>query len=164
MTADEAYGGDSQFRRLLEDRGVGFVVAVSKAQRLWAPGFRQLKAEDYVREFAGDSDGESTATRRGRSSPAGPGRRASGGTRWAAIRFGAALLEQDDGRVFRKALLVRESLSESETGVRERAYYLTCSPEGTTLQKAGGRSPVRGGRSRSVSSRPKQETGWTNTK
>ncbi len=129
VTADEAYGSDSRFRRLLEDRGVGFVVAVSKAQRLWAPGFRQLKAEDYVREFAGDSDRAPWE-----ELSCGAGTKGERRSRWAALRFGAAL-EQDDGRVFRKALLVRESLSESKTGVRERAYDLTCSPEGTTLRK-----------------------------
>lgn len=129
VTADEIYGGDSRFRRLLEDRGVGFVVAVSRAQRLWTPDLQHLKVDEYVREFAGDSDGEAWE-----ELSCGSGTKGERRYRWATIRFGAAL-ERDDGRVFRKALLVRESLVASPEGVRERAYYLTCAPEGTTLQK-----------------------------
>ncbi|MFH5804313.1 IS701 family transposase [Alienimonas sp. DA493] len=127
VTADEAYGGDYRFRRMLEDRGVGFVVAVSKSQRLWAPGFRQLKVEEYVREFAGDpADWEELSC--------GAGTKGERRYRWAALRHGAPL-ERDDGADFRWTLLVRESLNESEAGVPDRAYYLTCSPKGTPLRK-----------------------------
>jgi SRSO17 transposase len=38
VTADEIYGRDSQFRRLLEKRGIGYVVAVSCQQRLFLDG------------------------------------------------------------------------------------------------------------------------------
>ena len=127
MAAGEACGGDSRFRRLPEDRGVGLVVAVSKAQRPRAPGFRQPQPEQYVREFAGGADSWEELS-------CGAGTKGERRYRRAALRCGAAS-EQDDGRVFGKALLVRKSLGESEKGVRERASYPACSPAGTTLRK-----------------------------
>lgn len=38
VTADEVYGSDSKFRRLLEEHALGFVVAVSCQQRLLLAG------------------------------------------------------------------------------------------------------------------------------
>jgi hypothetical protein len=60
--ADEAYGGDSHFRRALEERGLSYVVAVAKSQTVpagWRSGridalIAQAPAEAWVRLSAGD--------------------------------------------------------------------------------------------------------------
>ena len=96
VAGDAVYGGDFRFRRLREDRGVGDVVAVSKAQRVWAPGLRQLKAEDDAREFAGEaweelSCGSGTkGERRSRWASGGAAGRRSGSARLWNTTTGAS--------------------------------------------------------------------------
>ena len=159
VAADAVRGGDSRFREPLEDRGIGYAVAAPKARRVWAPGFRRVRAGDNVRELAGDS-GDSGGDSGGehREEPScGAGTKGQRRSRRAAIRFGVPP-EQERGRTFRKASPAREGLGESEKGVRERTHDLTRPPEGATLQKpaeiAGARRATEECRERA-----EQETG-----
>jgi SRSO17 transposase len=51
VTADVVYGSDSKFRRLIEDHGLGYVVAVTSAQRLFLGG-----SYDRADRFAAELD------------------------------------------------------------------------------------------------------------
>lgn len=48
VTADEAYGNDSKFRRFLEDRGIGYVVAVNSRQMAWVEFQNRRVAEFFA--------------------------------------------------------------------------------------------------------------------
>lgn len=124
-TADEVYGGDSKFRRTLEKQGLFYVVAVSRAQKLWSPGFAQRRVEDYADDFEEDAWRELSC---------GAGTKGERVYRWAYKAFGPPR-EDGRGRVCRLGLLVRESLSPSPKGVHERAYYLTWAPPETGVKK-----------------------------
>ncbi len=50
VTADEVYGSDSKFRRLLEGRGVGYVLAVACSQRLFLGG-RYGRADEHTEDL-----------------------------------------------------------------------------------------------------------------
>ncbi len=47
VTADAVYGNDSRFRRMLEDEGLDYVVAVSSTQRIWVE-FEQVRVKQLV--------------------------------------------------------------------------------------------------------------------
>ena len=49
-TADEVYGGDSRFRRMLEAERLDYVVAVTAAQRIWVE-FRQVPVATLAAEL-----------------------------------------------------------------------------------------------------------------
>ena len=110
VTADEVYGSDSKFRRPLEERGMGYVVAVSCAQRLFL-GSVYGRADIHAEGFA-------AATWKRLSCGAG-----SKGERvydWAFAPF-AFLTEKG----YRRGLLVRRSVADPS----EKAYYLCHGPE-----------------------------------
>ena len=48
VTADEVYGSDSKFRRFCEDRGLGYVVAISSNTHLFLGG-RRARVDEHVR-------------------------------------------------------------------------------------------------------------------
>src|SRR5262249_47427010 len=48
VVADEVYGSDSKFRRLLESVDLGYVVAVSSGQRIWS-GLKQVRVDVLAR-------------------------------------------------------------------------------------------------------------------
>jgi SRSO17 transposase len=128
VTADEVYGGDYQFRKLCEDRGLYYVVAVSRAQKLWSQDlghFEQRRAEAYAAEWPEDAWRELSC---------GRGAKGERVYRWAYQPF-APPRENGRGELCQFGLLVRESLSASEKGVYERAYYLALAPVGTPLEK-----------------------------
>ena len=127
VTADEVYGADSKFRRSLEGRGVGYVLAVACSQRLFLGG-QYGRADDHA------DDLPATAWVR-RSCGAG-----SKGERlydWAFVPF-----PHPTERGLRRGLLVRRSLSDPT----ERAYYLTHAPaeacEDDLVRVAGARWAV----------------------
>ena len=114
VTADEVYGSDSKFRRALEQRRQGFVVAVTSQQRLWI-GFEQW----LVREIAAEAP--ETAWRR---LSAGEGAKGPRWYDWFVWPFNSP--EQ-----FSRWLLVRRSI----TDPTDLAYYLCGGTPGTALEE-----------------------------
>ena len=119
VTGDTVYGSDHTIRRGLERRGIGYVLAVTSAQRLW-PG----TVSDWVEEVPGNSWHRLSA---------GAGSKGPRLYDWAYLPFRGA----PEG--WRKGLLIRRRLGPTE----ELAFYLTCAPQQTTLaelvQVAGAR-------------------------
>ena len=114
VTADEIYGSDSKFRRLLEKHGFGYVVAVSCQQRLFLRGSYD-RVDAHVQEIP---------ERKWKQLSCGSGSKGERLYEWVFIPFGTAT---EHGQ--RKGLLVRRSLKDPE----ERAYYFTHAKKGTRL-------------------------------
>ena len=114
VLADEVYGNDSKFRRVLESRGQSFVVAVKSDQRLWS-GFRQRRVDGLAAEVPVD------AWFRMRVGDGAKGPRVYD---WAAARHGAPT---ETGMI--RWLLIRRNI---ETG--ELAYYLCAAKRRTTAR------------------------------
>ena len=127
VAADEVYGSDSKFRRMLEGRGVGYVLAVACSQRLFLGG-RYGRASDHAEELP-------VAAWVARS--CGAGSKGQRFYQWAFVPFPHAT-----DRGMRRGLLIRRSLSDPT----ERAYYLTHAPTGATeedlVRAAGSRWAV----------------------
>lgn len=113
VTADEVYGSDSRFRRLLEGRGVGYVLAVACSQRLFLGG-QYGRADDHAEGLAATAWVKRSC---------GAGSKGERLYEWAFVPFPCPT-DRGHGR----GLLVRRSLSDPA----ERAYYLTHAPAGTT--------------------------------
>lgn len=116
VTADEVYGRDSQFRRLLEKQEMGYVVAVSCQQRLFLDGSYD-RVDQHVQAFS---------ERKWKKLSCGAGSKGERFYQWAFVPFG---VPTDQG--MRKGLLVRRCPKNPE----ELAYYFTHAPQGTTLAK-----------------------------
>ena len=129
VTADSVYGADSVLRRWLQVHGLGYVLAVSKAQRLGLARVEDRAAElpptAWQRLSAGDGAMIGSADH---TSPPGRGRqRPRGGPRrydWAYLPYGS-----DAAPGWEKGLLLRRGL----TAPHEFAFYLTHAPDGTAL-------------------------------
>jgi len=119
VTADEACGRDGKFRAWLEQRRIGYVVAVA--------------ANQAVRGDAGTSRADVLAAH-------APGqawkRRSCGdGSKGPRVFDWAAATLPGDGTEpagWSRYLLVRRSLTRNAKGELELAYYLCCAPAGTT--------------------------------
>ena len=114
VAADEVYGSDSKFRRPLEDRGVGYVVAVSCAQRLFLGGVYG-RADVHADAFAA-----TTWERRS----CGSGSKGERVYDWAFVPFAFGT-----EKGYRRGLLVRRSVADPS----ERAYYLCHGPEDASV-------------------------------
>jgi SRSO17 transposase len=127
VTADEAYGNDSKFRRFLERSGQPYVVAVQSNQRLFTD-----QGQMTVSAIADGLPGR--AWRRG---SAGWGAKGPRLYDWAWRPFGPA-----DERGWQLWLLVRRQ----RQAPHERAYYLCRGPARTSraelVRVAGARWPV----------------------
>jgi SRSO17 transposase len=133
VTADEAYGRDGKFRAWLEQRRIGYVVAVA--------------ADQAVRGDAGASRADVLAAH-------APGqawkRRSCGdGSKGPRVFDWAAATLPGDGTEpagWSRYLLVRRSLTRNAKGELELACYLCCAPAGTTdedlIRVAGSRWAV----------------------
>ena len=115
VTADEAYGKDGKFRDFLEQRRIGYVVAVPKSQAV-----------------AGDA-GTSRAEVLAAHAPGQAWKRRScgNGSKGPRIFDWAAATLPDDGSEppgWSRYLLVRRSLTPNGKGELELAYYLCCRP------------------------------------
>jgi len=115
VTADEVYGSDHRFRRVLEERQVGYVVAVSCQQRIFL-GMHYGRADEQVATLP---------KRAWKKLSCGAGSKGERFYDWAHLPF-PFLTEHGQQR----GLLVRRSLEDPE----DRAYYLTHAPEGTPLK------------------------------
>jgi SRSO17 transposase len=116
VTADEIYGSDSKFRKMLEKQGIGYVVAISCQQRLFLHGSR-----DRV-----DKHAQTIPQQKWKKLSCGPGSKGERFYHWFFVPFGVTA---EDG--FRKGFLVRQSLEDAD----ERAYYFTYAPKGTSLKQ-----------------------------
>jgi SRSO17 transposase len=112
VTADEVYGGDYKFRSLVEQAGLGYVVAVSSAQRIFLGGF-------YGRT---DALAEELPPASWHRISCGAGTKGQRLYDWAFVEFA---FQSDEETI--KGLLVRRSIA----APAERAYYLCLAPRGT---------------------------------
>jgi SRSO17 transposase len=133
VTADEAYGKDGRFRAFLEQRRIGYVVAVP--------------CDQAIAGSAGTSRADVLAAH----APAQAWKRRSCGNDAKGPRvydWAAATLPGDGSEPpgWTRYLLVRRSLTRNAKGELELAYYLCCAPAGTTdedlIRVAGSRWAV----------------------
>ena len=133
VTADEAYGKDGSFRDWLEQRRIGYVVAVPKSQAV-----------------AGDA-GKSRADVLTAHAPGQAWKRRScgNGSKGPRVYDWAAATLPEDGTEppgWSRYLLVRRSLTPNAKGELELAYYLCAAPAGTSdeelIRVAGARWAV----------------------
>ena len=110
VTADSVYGADSALRRWLQGRGLGYVLAVTKAQRLGL-----ARVEDRVAGLP------PTAWQR---LSAGDGAKGPRRYDWAYLPYGS-----DAAPGWEKGLLIRRSLAEPG----KLAFYLTHAAHGMAL-------------------------------
>jgi SRSO17 transposase len=119
VTADEAYGKDGKFRAFLEQRRIGYVVAVP--------------CDQAIAGSAGTSRADVLAAH----APAQAWKRRSCGDGAKGPRvydWAVASLPDQEGTPpgWTRYLLVRRSLTRNARGELELAYYLCCAPAGTT--------------------------------
>jgi SRSO17 transposase len=110
VAADSVYGADYALRRWLQDRGLGYVLAVTKAQRL---GFGRV--EDLVAAVPADGWHRLSA---------GDGAKGPRLYDWA---YAADVSDAAPG--WEKGVLIRRSLAEPD----KLTFYLTLAPDGTAL-------------------------------
>ncbi|MFJ8201118.1 transposase [Streptomyces sp. NPDC096152] len=146
VTADSAYGQEWRLRRMLEEAGVGYVLAVPKSQPVPALGridlvIAQAPDEAWERHSCGDG---------------AKGRRVYG---WAAAKLSAIPDFDGDQPTHDRWVLARRRLA----GPEEIAYYLACAPVGTEVFEL---ARVAGSRWRSRSaSRPRRtNAAWISTR
>ncbi|MFJ6632608.1 IS701 family transposase [Streptomyces sp. NPDC091376] len=120
VTADSAYGQDSRFRRLLEQSGVGYVLAVSKSQ--FSVGCSRIEGL-FAR--APDETWEKISC--------GDGAKGPRVYHWAAVRLPAVAEFDYQGEVPHRMrwALARRSISKPD----EIAYYLAYAPLQVTVQE-----------------------------
>ena len=116
IAADEAYGSDSRFRRFLESRRLGYVVAIASSTHLYLGGRRQAVAKHV----------EDVPPEAWRRISCGPGAKGERLYDWAFVDWSSY---EVDG--FRRGLLVRRSIDDPS----ELAYYFTHAPQGTPPAK-----------------------------
>ena len=140
VTADSDYGADHALRRWLQEHGLGYVLAVTCAQRL---GFDRV--EHLVEEVPADGWHRLSA---------GEGAQGPRFYDWAYTPDGG-----DAAPSWEKGLLIRRSLGEPQ----DVAFYLTHAAHGTALADLG-RWPAHGGRSKPASRRPRARSASTTTR
>jgi len=118
VTADEAYGRDGKFRDWLEQRRIGYVVAVASNQPV--RGDAGASRADVLAAHAPDQAWKRRSCGNGSKGP-------------RVFDWAAATLPEGDGEPpgWSRYLLVRRSLTRNARGDLELAYYLCCAPAGT---------------------------------
>lgn len=114
-TADEVYGSDYKFRRLPEESGLSYVVAVTSAQRLFLGGVYG-RADDLAAGLPAEAWSRLSC---------GAGTKGQRLYDWAFVGFA---FQSDEA--WAKGLLVRRSIVEPH----ERAYYLCRARKGTAVE------------------------------
>jgi SRSO17 transposase len=112
VTADSVYGADHALRRWLQDRLLGYVLTVTRAQRL---GFARV--EDLAEEVPADGWHRLSA---------GDGAKGPRLYDWAYAAYAG-----DAAPGWEKGLLIRRSLAEPDKTTF--SFYLTLAPDGTAL-------------------------------
>jgi SRSO17 transposase len=133
VTADEAYGKDGKFRAFLEQRRIGYVVAVAANQPV-----RGDAGTSRADVLAAHAPGQAWKRR-----SCGNGAKGPRVYDWAAATLPADGTEPPG---WSRYLLVRRSLTPDAKGELELAYYLCCAPAGTAdeelIRVAGSRWAV----------------------
>jgi SRSO17 transposase len=133
VTADEAYGKDHKFRDWLEQRRIGYVVAVPANQAV--SGDAGTSRADAL---AAHAPGQAWKRRSCGDGAKGP----------RVFDWAVASLPDDDSTPpgWSRHLLVRRALARNAKGEHELAYYLCCAPAGTAdeelIRVAGSRWAV----------------------
>jgi hypothetical protein len=119
VTADEAYGKDGRFRAWLEQRRIGYVVAVPCDQAV--AGSAGTSRADVLAAHAPQQAWKRRSCGNGAKGP-------------RVYDWAAATLPEDGSEPpgWTRYLLVRRSLTRNAKGELELAYYLCCAPAGTT--------------------------------
>jgi len=117
-TADEAYGKEGKFREWLEQRRIGYVVAVPKSQAV--AGDAGKSRADALTAHAPDQAWKRRSCGNGSKGP-------------RMYDWAAATLPEDGTEPpgWSRYLLVRRSLTRNAKGELELAYYLCAGPAGT---------------------------------
>jgi SRSO17 transposase len=117
VTADSAYGQEGRFRRLLEQSGLGYVLAVPKSQQVFGPRIDYLFAQAPAEAWEPISCGQGAK---------GPRR-----YHWAALQLPTVAEFDYQGAtcVRRRWALARRSISKPS----EIAYFLAYAPPQTTV-------------------------------
>jgi len=118
VTADEAYGKDGKFRDFLEQRRIGYVVAVAANQAV-----RGDAGTSRADVLAAHAPGQAWKRR-----SCGNGSKGPRVCDWAAATLPAGGTEPPG---WARYLLVRRSLTPNGKGELELACYLCCAPAGT---------------------------------
>jgi SRSO17 transposase len=119
VTADEAYGQDWHFRRLLEQLDVGYVVAVPKSQSIKSlAGIRRI--DQLIEDAPADAWQRLSC---------GDGAKGPRVYDWAAAKLPANLIFDPDPPTHHRWVMARRSLSDPG----ELAYYLAYAPVGIEL-------------------------------
>ena len=118
VTADEAYGRDGKFRAWLEQRRVGYVVAVDSRQAI--AGDAGASRADALAAHAPDQAWKRRSCGNGSKGP-------------RVFDWAAATLPEGGGEPagWSRYLLVRRSLTRNAKDEAELACYLCCAPAGT---------------------------------
>jgi SRSO17 transposase len=116
VTADSAYGQEWRFRRMLEEAGVGYVLAVPKSQHVHAMG-----RIDFAITQAPEDAWERLSC--------GPGAKGPRLYDWAAAQLPVIPDFDGDRPSHQRWVLARRSLARPD----EIAYYLAYAPCGTTV-------------------------------
>nr|WP_255253758.1 IS701 family transposase [Streptomyces avermitilis] len=119
VTADEAYGQDWSFRRLLEQLDIGYVLAVPKSQQI--KSLAGIWRMDQLVEGASDDAWQTISCGNGAKGPRVYD--------WAAARLPANFIFDPDPSIHHRWVLARRSLS----GPSELAYYLAYAPVGVEI-------------------------------
>ncbi|MFE9328970.1 IS701 family transposase [Nocardia sp. NPDC052278] len=131
VTADEAYGGDYKFRTWLEERRVGYVVAVPRTQTI--PVTAGCTRADQLVARAPEQAWKRLSC--------GAGAKGPRLFDWAVASLLALEFTTPTG--WGRWLLARRALTPNAKGELEIAYYMCCAPTGTTdeelIRVAGGR-------------------------
>ncbi|MFE6456587.1 IS701 family transposase [Streptomyces cinereoruber] len=119
VTADEAYGQDWHFRRLLEQLDVGYVVAVPKSQQI--KSLAGIWRIDQLIEEAPDDTWQRLSCGNGAKGPRVYD--------WAAAKLPANLVFDPDPPTHHRWVMARRSISDPG----EIAYYLAYAPIGVEI-------------------------------
>ena len=120
VTADSAYGQEWGFRRMLEEAGVGYVLAVPKSQQVKSlAGIWRIDA--LIAEAPDDAWQRMSC---------GDGAKGPRVYDWAAAELPVIDIFDGDTPTHRRWVLARRSLARPT----EIAYYLAYAPDGTTVE------------------------------
>ncbi|GAB2940483.1 IS701 family transposase [Nonomuraea sp. N2-4H] len=115
VTADEAYGQDSKFRRMIEQHRLGYVVAVPRNQSVGLGLGGNIRADSLLADIPGQA---------WKRMSAGQGAK---GPRWYDWAAGTLHWEAEPG--FARWVLLRRSLTDPD----DIAFYLCYGPIGTSI-------------------------------
>lgn len=121
MTADALYGQDWHFRRMIEESGLGYVVAVPKSQQV-----KSLAGCWRIDQLIGDAPDDAWERL-----SCGDGAKGPRAYDWAAAQLPAVPIFDGDEPSHRRWVLARRNIARPD----EIAYYLAHAPTGTTVDQ-----------------------------